>query len=106
MNNIVHHALTEKIIRCALEVHTILGTGFLEKIYENALLQELHFQGLNAKSQEQIQVIYKGNIVGDYTADLIIEGKVIVEIKAVEKLVDVHELQLSDTAQKLSFLDG
>ena len=100
MNDIAHHALTEKIIRCALEVHTVLGNGFLEKVYENALLQELHSQGLNASSQEVLKVAYKGNVVGDYAADLIVDGKVIVELKAVEKavekLVDIHELQLKN----------
>jgi len=96
MSDIVHHALTEKIIRCALEVHTLLGSGFLEKVYENALLHELHLQGLDATAQMVLQVAYKGNIVGDYAADLIVDGKVIVELKAVEKLADIHELQLKN----------
>jgi len=96
MNDFVHHALTEKIIRCALEVHTVLGIGFLEKVYENALLNELRTQGLSAKSQELITVNYKGNVVGDYAADLIVDSKVIVELKAIEKLADIHELQLKN----------
>lgn len=96
MNKFVHHALTEKIIRCALEVHTVLGIGFLEKVYENALLIELRTQGLSAKSQELIKVDYKGNIVGDYAADLIVDSKVIVELKAIDKLADIHELQLKN----------
>ena len=96
MNDFVHHTLTEKIIRCALEVHTVLGIGFLEKVYENALLNELRTQGLSAKSQELIKVNYKGIVVGDYAADIIVDSRVIVELKAIEKLADIHELQLKN----------
>ena len=96
MNKMAHHNLTEKIIRCALEVHTTLGSGFLEKVYENALLMELSTMGVDVVSQEVIQVLYKGSIVGDYIADIMVDRKVIVELKAVEKLTDIHEIQLKN----------
>ncbi|MBT1070974.1 GxxExxY protein [Pelotalea chapellei] len=93
---ILHRDLTEKIIRCALEVHNVLGSGFLEKVYENALLQELTEHGLDVSSQALINVMYKGKTVGDYVADLLVDGRVIVELKAVDKLSDVHDLQLKN----------
>ena len=97
MNEIVkHHELTEIIIKCAFEVHNYLGSGFLEKIYVNALLVELARQGLEASSQKAITVRYKGSVVGDYYADIIVEDKVIIECKAVDKLIDIHELQIKN----------
>ena len=96
MNEFIYRALTEKIIRCALEVHTVLGAGFLEKVYLIALLNELRSHALSVQLQELIKVVYKGNIVGDYVADLIVDGKVIIELKAIDKLATIHELQLKN----------
>ena len=76
------------------EVNRILGPGFLEKVYENALLIELRERGLRAKNQVPIEVNYKGTNVGEYIADLLVEDKVIVELKTVEKLTKLHEAQL------------
>jgi len=76
------------------EVNRILGTGFLEKVYENALLLELRKRGLNAENQVPINVSYKGEIVGQYFADILVEGKVIIEIKTVQNLDKIHEAQL------------
>ncbi len=94
MNDFQHGETTEKIIGAAFEVHNVLGYGFLEKVYENALLAELCKRGVKAAAQEAIKVKYKDVIVGDYVADLIVEGRVIVELKAEEEYNKAHEAQL------------
>ncbi len=86
--------LTEQIIGCAFKVHKALGPGFAEKVYENALCIELARQGLMVKQQEPIKVYYEGQVVGDYCADLWIEDRIIVELKAVRELSTAHEVQL------------
>jgi len=90
--------ITEKIIGCVHQVSNILGTGFLEKVYENALAVELAQAGLAVAQQHRIEVRYKEVLVGDFVADLLVEECVIVEIKAVRALDDVH------TAQCLNYL--
>lgn len=82
--------ITEKIIGCAHEVSNGLGCGFLEKVYENALAHELRECGLGVVQQQPLRVFYKSMVVGDYQTDLIVEGGVIVELKAVKSLDDVH----------------
>jgi GxxExxY protein len=86
--------ITYPIRGAVFEVNRILGHGFLEKVYENALLIELRLRGLKAESQIPIKVKYKDNLVGEYIADILVEGNMIVELKAVEKLDKVHEAQL------------
>jgi GxxExxY protein len=86
--------LTKIIIGCAFAVHNVLGSGFLEKVYENALRIELLKHGLTTKQQQSIQVTYEGEVVGDFIADLWVEDQIIIEIKAVQKLVKAHEVQL------------
>ncbi len=86
--------VTYAINGAVFEVNRVLGPGFLEKVYENALLVELRKQGLKAESQVPIKVSYKENAVGDYIADILVEKMVIVEIKTVEKLDKIHEAQL------------
>jgi len=86
--------ITYKINGAIFEVNKILGPGFLEKVYENALLIELKSQGLKADKQVPIQVAYKGNLVGEYFADILVENQVIIELKTVEKLTNNHEAQL------------
>ena len=86
--------LTYEINGAVFEVNKILGPGFLEKVYENALLVELKSRGIEAKSQVPIQVTYKNTVVGDYLADLIVDNQVIVELKTVDKLEKIHEAQL------------
>lgn len=76
------------------KVYNILGFGFLEKVYENALLIELNQCGLFVEKQKPINVYYEGKLVGEYYADLIVEKKVIIELKAAESLIEEHELQL------------
>lgn len=86
--------ITYKINGAIFEVNGILGPGFLEKVYENALLIELRKRGLKAESQVPLKVHYKGEIVGEYVADILIESKVILELKTVDQLQKIHEAQL------------
>lgn len=92
---LLHQEITDIIIKCFYKVYNELGYGFLEKVYENALIIELRLHGLIALKQTPIEVFYKGNNVGNYFADVIVENKVIIELKAGENgLVEEHELQL------------
>jgi len=86
--------LTEKIIGAAFEVHRELGPGFLEKVYETALLRELSWLSLKAEAQAAIPVAYKGEPVGMYYADILVEGLVLCELKAADGLLPVHEAQV------------
>ena len=90
----LHQDLTEKIIKAYYNVYNELGYGFLEKVYENALMIELKSMGLYCEKQKPISVSFKGYTVGDYYADIIVENKVIIELKAVEGLIEEHEAQL------------
>ena len=85
--------ITQRIIGCAYTVSNTLGVGFLERVYENALAHELRKAGLDVAQQHVIQVLYDGVIVGDYRADLLVEGKVLVELKAVKELDNVQMAQ-------------
>ena len=86
--------LTEKIIGCAFTVHNTLGSGFLEKVYEQALILELKASGLSVRSQKPLSVKYRDQIIGEFFADLIVEDQVICELKAVDVLKKAHEVQL------------
>lgn len=85
--------ITSTIIKCAHKVSNNLGCGFLEKVYENALLHELHKAGIKAAQQQAVKVLYDGVVVGDYFADLLVEDVVIVELKTVKALDDLHLAQ-------------
>ena len=89
-----HSELTGKIIECAYRVHNTIGFGFLETVYQNALIIELLKTGLNVEKEKPIKVLYENQIVGDYIADLIVEETVILELKAVKELHAAHEVQL------------
>jgi GxxExxY protein len=86
--------LTYLINGAIFEVNRILGPGFLEKVYENALLMELKARGIKAAAQYPIKVRYKDQIVGEYFADLLVEDQVIIELKTVDKIERIHEAQL------------
>ena len=86
--------LTQTIIGCAYTVHNKLGPGFLEKVYENALRIELEKVGLRVKQQEPITVTYDGQVVGEYYADLWVNERVVLELKAALALVKEHDVQL------------
>ncbi len=85
--------LTEAIIGSAFEVANVLGAGFLEKVYERALVRELVSHGVIAKAQVSFPVCYKGHYVGEYVADLVVAEKVIVELKCVERFANEHLAQ-------------
>ena len=86
--------LTRTIIGCAYKVHNKLGCGFIEQVYENALRIELEKEGLLVKQQEPIRVFYEGQEIGLFYADLWVDGRVVIELKAVQVLVKRHEVQL------------
>jgi len=86
--------LTEGIIKVFYKVYNTLGYGFLEKVYENSLIIELEKAGIAAIPQIPIKVLYDGDVVGEYFADILVEGKVVVEIKAARALAPEHEAQL------------
>jgi len=86
--------LTYRIRGCVFEVYRCLGHGFLEKVYENALCMELQSQGIEAKAQVPLEVRYKGAVVGEYVADILVEDRVLLELKAQRQLSPGNESQL------------
>jgi GxxExxY protein len=92
---LLYQETTDLIIKCFYKVYNEPGFGFLEKVYENAMLIELRANGLIASKQVPVEVFYEGILVGSYFADIIVEDKIIIELKAGEGLlVEEHELQL------------
>lgn len=89
-----HRELTEKIIGCAYKVYNTMGFGFVESVYEKCLLIELRKAGLTAANQEAIEVRYDGEVVGEFLADVVVENTVILELKAIRRIVQAHEVQL------------
>lgn len=104
----LHEELTDKIIRCFYNVYNGLGYGFLEKVYENALLIELRNSGLIAENQFPIKVYYQESEVGSYYADILVENKVILELKAgdMEQTIINHELQLTNYLKATNYEVG
>ena len=98
--------LTYLINGAVFEVNRVLGSGFLEKVYENALMLELEKVGLKTESQVPINVKYKNQKVGEYLADIVVEQKVIVELKAVESLKPVHTAQILNYMKACSYQYG
>jgi GxxExxY protein len=94
MKTLKHQELSQKIIAAAYNVHNELGYGFLERVYKNALAIELEEAGLKCSREVPLKVSYHNRIVGDYYADIIVEDKIVVEVKAVNKLDSIHEVQL------------
>lgn len=90
----VHKELGYQIIGCCMEVHSQLGPGLLEQCYHNALFYELKAAELNVIYNAAYNVLYKGSVVGEYYADLVVENKVIIELKSVKQLSSVHSAQL------------
>jgi GxxExxY protein len=86
--------ISERVIGCAFEVSNTLGSGFLEAVYENALCIELSRQELRFARQQPLQVRYKGEVVGHYAADLVVEDQLLVELKALSALSSGHEAQV------------
>lgn len=98
--------LTHKIIGCAMEVHNHLGNGFQEVVYQRALSIELTIQGIEHIREHEMPLQYKGYNVGTRRVDFFVEGKVMVEIKAVEKLEDVHKAQAINYCEAYNIADG
>ena len=94
MNQTATKDLTATIIGCAMKVHTKLGFGFVESVYENSLAHELRKANLQVEQQVPIKVYYDGIMVGDFVADLVVNGEIILELKAVQNLNKIHEVQL------------
>ena len=92
--NHIHDDTTQSVIGCAFEVINELGSGFLESVYENAMVLALSEAGLHVQSQVPIPVTFRGKRVGDFYADLLIEEKVLVELKAVRAIVPEHQAQI------------
>lgn len=92
--SLLHHSITDTILKVYYEVYNELGHGFLEKVYQNAMYFELKERGLKVESQKQIKVYFKRQLVGEYYSDLLVEDKVIVELKASELLMNAHVAQI------------
>jgi len=90
MGNLAHAELTEKIIGAAIKVHRALGPGFLESIYENALVIELKAIGLKVNQQRLLRVSYEGHVVGEHRVDLLVEDLILIENKTVRGFEDIH----------------
>jgi GxxExxY protein len=94
MEQLLYKELTEQIISAYYEVYNELGFGFLEKCYQNALFYELQDRGFQVEAKRKVRVLYKQRVIGNYEPDLIVNGLVIIELKAVEYLITDHETQL------------
>lgn len=96
----LYKELSYEVMAAVFEVHNTLGHGFLEHVYQNALMVELGLRGIPAEAQKELTVRFKGVEVGRYCADIVVNGKLILELKAVESLCNAHEAQL------LNYLKG
>ena len=108
MAELLYKELTFAVIGAAMEVHKILGPGFLEAVYQSALVRELRLRGISFEQQVRLPVFYKDELIGEYIADLVIEGKFIIETKAVSRLNASHQAQamhyLAATGYRLALL--
>jgi GxxExxY protein len=93
---LLHKDITDKVIKAFYKVYNVLGTGFLEKVYENAMAIELRTMGLVVERQKLMKVYYGQHSVGDYFADIVVNGVVIVELKAAASICDAHLSQLNN----------
>lgn len=91
---LLHQEISDKIIKAFYTVYNTLGYGFLEKVYEKAMMVELLEMGLQVQRQVPVRVFYKGQLVGEYFADLLVEELIIIELKTAENLCEAHECQL------------
>lgn len=96
MKEFLYKDLSYKIIGLAMEVHRELGAGFLEKVYENALMMLLEENNIKAIQQEPIKIIFRNKIIGDYITDIIVDDKIILELKCTPKIIGIHKAQLAN----------
>jgi len=92
--DIVYKELSYEVVGLAMEVHRKLGFGFLEKVYENALMILFDKHEIPAQQQVPLRVYFEGKAVGDYLADILVDSKIILELKSVDKIVDAHRAQV------------
>jgi GxxExxY protein len=92
--SLLHESITSTILKVYYEVYNELGYGFLEKVYQNAMYLELQSRGFKVEAQKQIKVYFKKQLVGEYYSDLLVEDKVIIELKATELLMNIHVAQI------------
>jgi GxxExxY protein len=108
MAELLYKELTFAVIGAAMEVHKIIGPGFLEAVYQSALARELRLRGISFEQQVRLPVFYKDELIGEYIADFVIEGRLIIEIKAVSRLDASHQAQamhyLAATGYRLAML--
>lgn len=108
MTEIIHKDISYAIVGAAMEVHKILGPGFLESVYESALAYEFDLRGIPYERQKRLSVSYKDKFIGDYIADMIVNDQIILELKAVSAIIPAHEAQahhyLTATGLKLAIL--
>ena len=108
MVEILFRELSYKLVGAAMEVHSALGPGFLEAVYEKALAHEFALRGISFERQKHLPVYYKGQLVGDYVADFVINDQIILELKAVSRLARIHQAQahnyLAATGLRLAIL--
>lgn len=93
---LLHSEVTDQILKAYYHVYNSLGHGFLEKVYQNAMIKTLNKAGIDVQRQVPIVVYFEGEPVGEYFADLVVAGRVIVELKAVESLAPAHAIQLTN----------
>ena len=89
-----HEELSQKIIGCAMTVHRTLGSGFVESVYQKAFAHEMRKAGLEVECETKIQVTYDDVVVGDFSADMLVQNLILIENKAVQALIPAHEVQL------------
>lgn len=94
MSELLHKKITDDILKVYFDIYNHLGYGFLEKVYQNAMYFELQKKGYKVEAQKSIKVYLKGQLIGEYYADLLIEDRIIIELKACELLMSVHVAQL------------
>ena len=108
MNKLIYKELSFKIVGCAIEVHKVLGAGFLESVYEEALKVEFRKNNISYEFQKPFPVIYKNVSVKDFVCDIVVDEKIIVELKAIKKISDIERAQvlnyLKVTGYKLGLL--
>ena len=93
-NNIIYKDLSYKIIELALDVHNELGCGFLEKVYENALMLLLERENIPARQQAPADVYFQEKVIGQYFADILVDNKIILELKTVDTITNIHKAQV------------
>jgi GxxExxY protein len=106
MENTAINILTHKIIGCAMAVHSTLGNGFQEVIYQRALAIEMQFQGLSFEREKEMPIFYREMHIGTRRVDFFVENAVMVELKAIEKLEDVHKAQAINYCEAYNIADG